>query len=124
MAGPQFWSGRRVVVTGHTGFKGTWLASWLAELGAEVTGIAQPPATEPSLFAASGLGARDPQPDRRCPLTRPPGPPFARGTARGPVSSGRPSAGHSKPGRPGNHAADEHPGRGQSPRGGTSPALA
>jgi len=58
MPGPQFWSGRRVAMTGHTGFKGTWLASWLAELGAEVTGIGQPPATEPSLFAASGLTAR------------------------------------------------------------------
>ena len=43
MASPQFWSGRRVVVTGHTGFKGAWLATWLAELGAEVTGIALPP---------------------------------------------------------------------------------
>ena len=58
MPGPQFWSGRRVAMTGHTGFKGTWLASWLAELGAEVTGIGQPPATEPSLFVASGLTAR------------------------------------------------------------------
>ena len=34
MANPLFWSGRRVAVTGHTGFKGTWLATWLAELGA------------------------------------------------------------------------------------------
>jgi CDP-glucose 4,6-dehydratase len=58
MANRQFWSGRRVVVTGHTGFKGTWLAAWLAELGAQVTGIALPPATEPSLFAASGLASR------------------------------------------------------------------
>ena len=53
-----FWSGRRVVVTGHTGFKGTWLCSWLAGLGAKVTGIALPPATEPSLFALSDLGGR------------------------------------------------------------------
>ena len=44
MASPLFWSGRRVAVTGHTGFKGTWLATWLAELGAEVTGIGLPPA--------------------------------------------------------------------------------
>ena len=58
MANRQFWSGRRVVVTGHTGFKGTWLATWLADLGAEVTGLALPPASEPSLFAASGLAAR------------------------------------------------------------------
>jgi CDP-glucose 4,6-dehydratase len=57
MASPQFWSGRRVVVTGHTGFKGAWLATSLIKLGAEVTGIALPPC-EPSLFAASGLEAR------------------------------------------------------------------
>jgi CDP-glucose 4,6-dehydratase len=58
MANPQFWADRRVVVTGHTGFKGTWLATWLAELGAEVTGIGLAPATAPSLFAASGLPRR------------------------------------------------------------------
>ncbi len=58
MASPQFWADRRVVVTGHTGFKGTWLATWLAELGAEVTGIGLAPAAEPSLFAASGLPRR------------------------------------------------------------------
>src|SRR5690242_12420655 len=57
MASPQFWSGRRVLMTGHTGVKGAWLATWLAELGAEVTGIALAPG-EPSLFAASGLEAR------------------------------------------------------------------
>ena len=44
MANPKFWAGRRVMVTGHTGFKGTWLATWLAELGAEVTGIGLAPA--------------------------------------------------------------------------------
>ena len=38
---PAFWSGRRVLVTGHTGFKGTWLALWLGVLGAEVTGFAR-----------------------------------------------------------------------------------
>jgi CDP-glucose 4,6-dehydratase len=58
MANQVFWSGRRVAVTGHTGFKGTWLATWLAELGAEVTGIGLPPSTEPSLFAASDLPRR------------------------------------------------------------------
>jgi hypothetical protein len=52
MANRKFWSGRRVTVTGHTGFKGTWLATWLAELGADVTGIALPLSTEPSLFGA------------------------------------------------------------------------
>lgn len=51
-------SGRRVLVTGHTGFKGAWLTEWLLDMGAEVTGIALEPDTEPSLFAALGLGAR------------------------------------------------------------------
>jgi CDP-glucose 4,6-dehydratase len=47
---PAFWQGRRVLVTGHTGFKGAWLTLWLHAMGAEVTGVALPPATEPSLF--------------------------------------------------------------------------
>jgi CDP-glucose 4,6-dehydratase len=45
------WRGRRVLLTGHTGFKGAWLALWLHELGAAVTGFGGPPPTEPSLFA-------------------------------------------------------------------------
>ena len=57
-SGPLFWSGRRVLVTGHTGFKGTWLCQWLTELGARVTGVGLEPATEPSLFYASGLARR------------------------------------------------------------------
>lgn len=48
---PAFWRGRRVLLTGHTGFKGAWLAFWLERLGAEVTAFALPPATDPSLFA-------------------------------------------------------------------------
>lgn len=44
------WKGRRVLVTGHTGFKGSWLTLWLHRLGAEVTGLSLPPPTEPSLF--------------------------------------------------------------------------
>lgn len=44
------WHGRRVLLTGHTGFKGAWLTLWLKHLGAEVTGIALPPNTRPSLF--------------------------------------------------------------------------
>ena len=47
---PGFWSGKRVLITGHTGFKGGWLAIWLMRLGADVTGIALPPNTTPSLF--------------------------------------------------------------------------
>lgn len=47
--------GRRVLLTGHTGFKGGWLALWLAELGAEVHGYALAPATDPSLFDAASV---------------------------------------------------------------------
>jgi len=53
---PSFWRGKRVLLTGHTGFKGAWLALWLQRLGALVTGLALPPATEPSLFQAAGIG--------------------------------------------------------------------
>ncbi len=45
-----FWAGKKVLVTGHTGFKGSWLSLWLARLGARVTGYALPPPTDPSLF--------------------------------------------------------------------------
>lgn len=45
-----FWSGRRVVVTGHTGFKGSWLSLWLVAAGARVTGIALEPEDRPALF--------------------------------------------------------------------------
>jgi CDP-glucose 4,6-dehydratase len=48
---PGFWAGRRVVVTGHTGFKGAWLTLWLQAMDAQVTGIANGVPTEPSLFA-------------------------------------------------------------------------
>ena len=55
----SFWGGKRVLITGHTGFKGGWLAIWLQRLGADVTGIALPPNTTPSLFelahAAQGM---------------------------------------------------------------------
>lgn len=47
---PQFWRGKRVLLTGHTGFKGSWLALWLRSWGAEVTGFALAPNTVPSLF--------------------------------------------------------------------------
>ncbi|MDX1645378.1 MAG: CDP-glucose 4,6-dehydratase [Thermoanaerobaculia bacterium] len=47
---PAFWQGKKVLLTGHTGFKGSWLALWLERLGAEVTGVALAPPTQPSLF--------------------------------------------------------------------------
>ena len=47
---PDFWRGRKVFLTGHTGFKGSWLSLWLQQLGAEVHGFALEPNTTPSLF--------------------------------------------------------------------------
>jgi CDP-glucose 4,6-dehydratase len=52
---PTFWSGKRVLVTGHTGFKGSWLVAWLADLGAEVAGLALEPDAVPSIFKALEL---------------------------------------------------------------------
>lgn len=46
----KFWQGKRVFLTGHTGFKGSWLSLWLQLLGAKVTGFALPPPTNPNLF--------------------------------------------------------------------------
>lgn len=51
----SFWAGKRVLVTGHTGFKGGWLSLWLTRLGANVAGYALAPPTEPSLFALARL---------------------------------------------------------------------
>lgn len=51
----DFWEGKRVLLTGHTGFKGAWLALWLSRLGARVTGISLPPPTQPSLFDLAGV---------------------------------------------------------------------
>ena len=48
-----FWKGKRVLLTGHTGFKGSWLSLWLQRLGAQVTGLALAPPTNPSLFATA-----------------------------------------------------------------------
>jgi CDP-glucose 4,6-dehydratase len=47
---PAFWRDKRVLLTGHTGFKGSWLSLWLQSLGAQVTGYALAPPTKPSLF--------------------------------------------------------------------------
>jgi len=55
---PEFWSGRRVLLTGHTGFKGGWLACWLASMGAEVFGFAQPSEYKEDFFTATDLTAR------------------------------------------------------------------
>lgn len=52
----SFWKDRRVLLTGHTGFKGAWAAIWLKRLGARVTGFALPPDTDPSLWREAGQG--------------------------------------------------------------------
>lgn len=52
----NFYRGKKVLVTGHTGFKGGWLTSWLKALGAKVVGFALPPDTEPNLFTAARVG--------------------------------------------------------------------
>ena len=53
---PSFWRNRRVFLTGHTGFKGGWLALWLQQLGAKVTGYALKPSTVPSLYRLARVG--------------------------------------------------------------------
>lgn len=50
MTDTEFWEGKRVFITGHTGFKGSWLTLWLHKLGAEVAGYALHPPTEPNLY--------------------------------------------------------------------------
>lgn len=54
----EFWRGKRVFLTGHTGFKGGWLSLWLADMGAEVHGYALTPPTNPNLFTVANLKAR------------------------------------------------------------------
>lgn len=54
----NFFRGKRVLVTGHTGFKGSWLSVWLHELGAEVVGVSQEPFTNRDNFVLSGIGNR------------------------------------------------------------------
>lgn len=54
--GVSHWSGSRVLLTGHTGFKGAWAARWLAGYGAQVTGLSLPPPPGPNLFDMLGTG--------------------------------------------------------------------
>lgn len=53
---PAFWQGRRVLVTGHTGFKGCWLSLWLQAMGADICGVALAPCTTPALFDIARVG--------------------------------------------------------------------
>ena len=53
-----FYAGKRVLITGHTGFKGSWLAIWLHELGAEVIGLALDPQTVKDNFVLSCIGKK------------------------------------------------------------------
>jgi CDP-glucose 4,6-dehydratase len=52
---PEFWHNKKVLITGHTGFKGSWLSLWLQSLGAHVIGYALPPPTEPSLYVLADV---------------------------------------------------------------------
>lgn len=54
---PVFWQGKRVLLTGHSGFKGSWLSLWLQSMGAQVVGYALAPPTNPSLFEVAEVGA-------------------------------------------------------------------
>ena len=56
MINPSFWIGKRVFLTGHTGFKGSWISLWLSLLGAEVRGYALRPSSSPSLFNEAKVG--------------------------------------------------------------------
>lgn len=53
---PVFWKGKRILLTGHTGFKGSWLSLWLRSMGAQVVGYALAPPTNPSLFEVAQVG--------------------------------------------------------------------
>ncbi|RZD47037.1 MAG: CDP-glucose 4,6-dehydratase [Thaumarchaeota archaeon] len=54
---PSFWNNKRVLITGHTGFKGSWLSIWLKKLGAEVIGFSNLVPTNPSLYELSGINS-------------------------------------------------------------------
>lgn len=53
------YSDKKVLVTGHTGFKGTWLTAWLLKLGAKVCGLSDQIPTKPSMFEELGLGKKN-----------------------------------------------------------------
>ena len=55
---PSFWAGKRVLLTGHTGFKGAWAAIWLTRMGAQLTGLSLAPDTQPNLFTLAGVADR------------------------------------------------------------------
>ncbi len=57
-ASSAFWKGKRVFLTGHTGFKGSWLSLWLTRMGAEVMGYALAPPSDPNLFKLADLSSR------------------------------------------------------------------
>src|SRR3954470_14785402 len=61
----SLWRGRKVLITGHTGFKGSWLALWLKQLGAEVTGIALDPVAPRNHWELLELGMMDHRQDIR-----------------------------------------------------------
>ena len=54
----SFWKSKKVLITGHTGFKGSWLSLWLNEMGADVLGVSLAPTTKPNLFELAELGKR------------------------------------------------------------------
>lgn len=54
----NFYKGKRILITGHTGFKGSWLSVWLHELGAEVIGVAKDPITQKDNYVLSGVGEK------------------------------------------------------------------
>ena len=112
------YAGRRVLVTGDTGFKGSWLCAWLDDLGATVGGYALEPPTEPSLFELLGLRGEVAHIARRRARPR-----RALGGGRGISPRGRLPPGRAAPGagvvrRPARHPRDERDGCRQPVRGG------
>lgn len=55
IASPNFWQGKQVLLTGHTGFKGAWMSLWLSQMGAKVTGVSLPPNSTPNLFTLADI---------------------------------------------------------------------